>query len=70
LRRAPRTWEIRRIVDDFASATAMPVDAGFDGVEIHAASGYLVDQFLRDGTISERIAMAVRSRIGPAFYWK
>jgi N-ethylmaleimide reductase len=42
--------EIAGIVADFAQAARNAVTAGFDGVEIHAANGYLVDQFLRDGS--------------------
>jgi len=42
--------EIPSIVDDYRQATANALEAGFDGVEIHAANGYLLDQFLRDGT--------------------
>lgn len=48
--RALETTEIPSIVDDFASAARNAKMAGFDGVEIHAANGYLIDQFLRDGT--------------------
>ena len=47
--RALETAEIKGIVSDFAQAARNAVDAGFDGIEIHAANGYLVDQFLRDG---------------------
>jgi N-ethylmaleimide reductase len=39
--------EIRAIVDDFRRAARNAMEAGFDGVEIHGANGYLVDQFLR-----------------------
>jgi N-ethylmaleimide reductase len=42
-----RTGEIKAIVADFAQAARNAIAAGFDGVEIHGANGYLVDQFLR-----------------------
>ena len=48
--RVLETAEIPGIVIDFANATRLARSAGFDGVEIHAANGYLIDQFLRDGT--------------------
>jgi N-ethylmaleimide reductase len=48
--RALETDEIRRVVQDYAHATRCARDAGFDGVEIHAANGYLIDQFLKDKT--------------------
>ena len=41
--------EIQRIVGDYATAARNAVEAGFDGVQIHGANGYLVDQFLRNG---------------------
>lgn len=47
--RALETHEIAGVVDDFRKAAANAIAAGFDGVEIHAANGYLIDQFLRDG---------------------
>jgi N-ethylmaleimide reductase len=48
--RALRLDEIPGIVRDFAQAARNAIDAGFDGIEIHAANGYLIDQFLRDGS--------------------
>ncbi|MGH8651822.1 MAG: alkene reductase [Gammaproteobacteria bacterium] len=42
--------EIPGIVDQYRTAAHYALAAGFDGVEIHAANGYLIDQFLRDGT--------------------
>jgi len=42
--------DIARILNDYASAARNAIVAGFDGVQIHGANGYLVDQFLRDGT--------------------
>lgn len=41
--------EIGEIVADYRQAAENALKAGFDGVEIHAANGYLIDQFLRDG---------------------
>lgn len=41
--------EIKRVVEDYATAARNAIDAGFDGIQIHGATGYLVDQFLRDG---------------------
>ena len=46
--RALRDDERPGVVAAFARAAAMAMDAGFDAVEIHAANGYLLDQFLRD----------------------
>ncbi len=42
--------EILGIINDYVNATKNAKAAGFDGVEIHAANGYLIDQFLRDGS--------------------
>ena len=42
--------EINSIINDFRLAAENAKKAGFDGVEIHAANGYLLDQFLRDST--------------------
>ena len=41
---------IKKTLADYRSAASNAKDAGFDGVEIHAANGYLIDQFLRTGT--------------------
>jgi N-ethylmaleimide reductase len=50
---APRALdlaEIPTIVSQFRHGAELAKQAGFDGVELHGASGYLLDQFLRDGT--------------------
>lgn len=47
--RALETAEIPGIVADFGTAAVNAIKAGFDGVEIHGAHGYLLDSFLRDG---------------------
>ncbi|MEM8826510.1 MAG: alkene reductase [Pseudomonadota bacterium] len=48
--KAMKQSHIRRTVDDYAAATRRAMAVGFDGVEIHGANGYLIDQFLRDGS--------------------
>jgi len=48
--RALRENEIREIVEAYAVAAKNALWAGFDGVEVHAANGYLIDQFLCDGS--------------------
>lgn len=47
--RALETDEIAGVVEEFRHGAEMARKAGFDGVEIHGANGYLLDQFLRDG---------------------
>ena len=44
------TDEIARVVEDYRHAAENAKKAGFDGVQLHGANGYLVDQFLRDST--------------------
>ncbi|MDE1148362.1 MAG: alkene reductase [Azospirillaceae bacterium] len=72
--------EIAGIVEDFRKAAANAIEAGFDGVEVHGANGYLLDQFLREssnvrtdaygGSIENRarllveVASAVAGQIG------
>lgn len=48
--RALKPFEISGIIDDYRQAARRALSAGFDGVEIHAANGYLIDQFLRTST--------------------
>jgi 2,4-dienoyl-CoA reductase-like NADH-dependent reductase (Old Yellow Enzyme family) len=42
--------EIPRLLDDYRRAAANAIRAGFDGIQLHAANGYLIDQFLRDNS--------------------
>ncbi|MDX2376118.1 alkene reductase [Microbacterium sp. LRZ72] len=48
--RALETGEIARVVSDYAVAAENAIGAGFDGVELHGANGYLIDEFLQDGS--------------------
>ena len=48
--RALDATELPGIVEDYRRAAANAMAAGFDGVEVHAANGYLIDQFLRSGS--------------------
>jgi N-ethylmaleimide reductase len=54
--RALRDEEIPALIEDYRKAARNAIDAGFDGVEIHAANTYLIEQFLRD---------SVNDRTGP-----
>ncbi|MFJ1593562.1 alkene reductase [Kitasatospora albolonga] len=73
--------DIARTVEDFVSAAQYAVEAGFDGVELHGANGYLIQQFLADGSnhrtdvyggsvenrvrFADEVARAVSDAIGP-----
>jgi N-ethylmaleimide reductase len=48
--RAMTLEEIASVTEEFRLAAARAMDAGFDGVELHGANGYLFDQFLQDGS--------------------
>ncbi len=47
--RAATLDDIRQTIDDYATAARNAITAGFDGVQVHSANGYLLDQFLRNG---------------------
>ena len=51
--RALRTDEIPGIVEQYRRSALLAIEAGFDGVEVHGANGYLIEQFLRD-SINDR----------------
>ncbi|HEX6013810.1 MAG TPA: alkene reductase [Geminicoccaceae bacterium] len=63
--RALETDEVPRVVAQFRRGAGLAEAAGFDGVEIHGANGYLVDQFLRDGTNKrdDRYGGSVQNRV-------
>jgi len=79
--RALATEEIPQLIADYAQAAKNAIAAGFDGVEVHSANGYLLEQFLRDsandrtdrygGSIENRarllveVMTAVAEAIGP-----
>lgn len=57
--------ELPGLIDSYARAADNALAAGFDGVQIHAANGYLIDQFLRDGSNlrTDRYGGSVENRI-------
>ncbi|MPZ45737.1 MAG: NADH:flavin oxidoreductase [Betaproteobacteria bacterium] len=75
--------EISEAIEGFAQAARRAVEAGFDGVEIHGANGYLLDQFLTEGInrrddryggdlarrlrLTVEVAEAVRAAVGSSF---
>jgi len=63
--RALETAEIAGIVEDYRQGAKNALEAGFDGVELHGANGYLIDQFLRDGTNqrSDKYGGSVENRV-------
>jgi N-ethylmaleimide reductase len=48
--RALEASELPGIIQDYVNAAKNAKDAGFDGVEVHMANGYLLDEFLQDGS--------------------
>jgi N-ethylmaleimide reductase len=63
--RALKMEEVPAIVQQYAQAARNALKAGFDGVEIHAANGYLIDQFLRDKTNrrTDRYGGSIENRV-------
>ena len=63
--RALETEEIAGVVAEFAAAAENAYAAGFDGVELHGANGYLIDQFLRDGSNqrTDRYGGSIQNRV-------
>ena len=52
--RAMRETDIQHAIDEYAQAARLAVEAGFDGVEVHAANGYLIEQFL-NANVNRRV---------------
>ncbi len=79
--RAMKDDDICRVIEAFADGAALAIELGFDGIEIHGAHGYLVDQFLWEGsnqrtdryggsraarvTFAAELVSAVRAAMGP-----
>ena len=63
--RALATAEIPGVVASYSAAARRALDAGFDGVEVHGANGYLIDQFLRDSVNdrTDRYGGAIENRV-------
>ena len=57
--------EIPRLIGDYVIAAKNSLAAGFDGVQLHAANGYLIDQFLRDGSNhrTDRYGGSIENRV-------
>ena len=66
-----QTQELPEIVDLYRTATIRALAAGFDGVEVLAAGGYLLDHFLQNETnLRTDVYTAARSRIERDSFWK
>jgi 2,4-dienoyl-CoA reductase-like NADH-dependent reductase (Old Yellow Enzyme family) len=63
--RALETSEVARITADFVRAARRAIDAGFDGVELHGANGYLFEQFINGGvnTRTDRYGGSIENRL-------
>ena len=64
------TQEIPAVIDEYRRAAEFSITAGFDGVELHAATGYLPNQFQVTGRTAVPMPMGVRWRGGLALHWK
>ncbi len=62
--------DIQEYVQLYAQAARNAIIAGFDGVEVHGANGYLLDQFTRDVSNNRTDTYGVASRIEYASHWR
>ena len=67
--RALETDEVPERVNQFVSAAKNAVEAGFEGVEIHAANGFLIEQFLRDGANTRKDRYGGKLQNRARFLW-
>ncbi len=62
--------DIKTAIEEYVQAARNAVAAGFDGVELHAANGYLLEQFIRPNSTYAPIVTAAASKTADASFWR